>query len=220
LAPKPVSHLPGVGAVAAMALESAGYNTIGDLARADPKVLAKRFGAQGARLAAMARGEQSRGVNADPTRRSISAETTFATDLRGAEALEVRLAPLCDRVARQARAAGLVGQVVILKLRHADFTLISRRRTLDAPTQTARTLFTQSQAMMRAEIGRRAWRLIGVGLTGLTDAGDQALDLFVSPESRARRSEAAVDALRDRYGAKIVLNAREMGRLSHDETTK
>jgi len=140
LAPRKVAILPGVGPAMAASLERAGYRTVGDLARADPRDLAAHWGAHGLRLAELAAGRDARPVNPDEARKGISAETTFETDLSALSDLEDKLAPLCEKVARHARADGLAGRVVTLKLRAADFRIVTRRRTLPAPTQTARTL--------------------------------------------------------------------------------
>jgi len=94
LAPKPVTILPGVGPAFARSLEAAGLRTVGDLARAEPKALAERFGAYGLRLSQLAHGQDARAVDPDQVRKAISAETTFFDDLNEIEALEDQLWPL------------------------------------------------------------------------------------------------------------------------------
>jgi len=220
LAPRPVSILPGVGAVSARQLEAAGFKTVGDLARADAHDLIRRFGVHGARLARLARGEDSRAVDPDQERKSISAETTFSTDLARLEDLEDRLSPLCDKVARQARAEGLAGQTVMLKLRRADFRILTRRTTLAAPTQTARTLFQEARLMLATAAQGEAYRLIGVGLANLALAEGAAEELFPDAESRARRNESLADGLRARFGAQAVINARQLRRRTHSADPK
>jgi DNA polymerase-4 len=139
LAPRPVSALPGVGPAFAKTLESDGYRLVGDLARADLRKLADKYGAHGLRLHQLAKGLDARAVNPDQERKSLSSETTFNEDLADRDALEDELWPLCEKVARQARLEEITGRVVTLKLRTADFRIVTRRRTLPAPTQTART---------------------------------------------------------------------------------
>ena len=114
LAPRPVGIIPGVGPAMVKSLEGGGYRTVGDLARAEPKALIKWFGANGLRLFELAHGRDNRPVNPNEERKGISAETTFNEDLSTFEDLEDRLAPLCERVARQARAGGVAGRVVTL----------------------------------------------------------------------------------------------------------
>ncbi len=212
LAPRPVSLLPGVGKVFARALEEAGLRTIGDIAQLDPPALARRFGVHGLRLARLARGEDDRSVDPDQERKSISAETTFMTDLSGLDDLEDRLAPLCDKVAHHAREEGFVGQVVVLKLRRSDFRIVTRRRTLSSPTQTAKTIFGHARSLLGPEANGQSYRLIGVGMTNLIPLESAAAELFAAEESRARRSESLADSLRDRFGAQAVVNARLLRR--------
>jgi DNA polymerase-4 len=207
LAPKPVGILPGVGPAMAAALEKAGYRTVGHLARAEPKELAA-FGAHGLRLHQLAHGRDARPVDPDQGRKGISAETTFEEDLVELAALEDRLAPLCHKVARQARAAGVAGRAVTLKLRTTDFRIVTRRRTLPVATQTARTLFAVGRELLVKEAGTRPWRLIGIGLAELMDAQAATDDFFAGDERRARVEEAAVDALRQRFGADAVTSGR------------
>src|SRR5690606_1046268 len=104
LAGKPVGIIPGVGPAMVRSLEGSGFSKVGDITRADRKLLAQRFGAGGLRLYELAHGRDSRPVNPNEERKGISAETTFNEDLSRLADLEDRLAPLCERVARQARA--------------------------------------------------------------------------------------------------------------------
>jgi DNA polymerase-4 len=208
LAPRPVSILPGVGPAMAATLEKAGFRTVGALAEAEPRDLAARWGAHGLRLAELAHGRDARPVNPEEGRKGISAETTFAADLSALAALEDRLAPLCDKVARHARAAGLAGRTVTLKLRATDFRIVTRRRTLPIPTQTAKTLFAVGRELLAREAGARPWRLIGIGLAELVDAERAADDFFAGDERRARASERTLDHLRQRFGPEAVLSGR------------
>ena len=210
LAPRPVGILPGVGPAMARALEGAGLRTVGDLARTEPKDLARRFGAQGLRLAGLALGQDNRPVDPDQARKSISAETTFNTDLSAYEALEDRLAALCDKVARQARAAELSGRVVTLKLKSADFRILTRRRALAAPTQTAKTLFRVGQDLLASECDGRAFRLIGIGLADLSPAGQGEADFFGDDEARDLAGERTMDAIRARFGPAAIGSARAL----------
>ncbi|MDB5446291.1 MAG: dinP [Phenylobacterium sp.] len=208
LAPRPVAILPGVGPAMAASLEKAGYRTVGHLARAEARDLAARWGAHGLRLAELAHGRDARPVNPDESRKGISAETTFEADLTALQALEDRLAPLCDKVARQAREAGLAGRTVTLKLRTTDFRIVTRRRTLPVATQTAKTLFAVGRELLAIEAGARPWRLIGIGLAELVDAESATDDFFSGDERRARASERTLDALRHRFGADAITSGR------------
>ena len=125
------------------------------------------------------------------------------------EALEDKLWPLCERVARTARAGSVAGRVATLKLKTTDFRSITRRRTLAVPTQTSRTLFNVARELLAGEVNGKAYRLIGAGLSDFVDAAD-GLDLFAEEERRDRRGEAAVDALREKFGKAAVVSGRAL----------
>ncbi|WP_397404746.1 DNA polymerase IV [Phenylobacterium sp.] len=210
LAGKPVRILPGVGPAMVASLEKAGFRTVGDLARADRKALADRWGAQGLRLFDLAHGRDARAVNPNEARKAISGETTFNADLSRIEDLEDQLSPLCERVARQARAASVAGRVVTLKLRGTDFRIVTRRRTLAIPTQTAHTLFQVGRELLAAEAVGKPWRLIGIGIADLVDEEAAPDDFFAGDERKALASERSLDVLRARFGADVVTSARNL----------
>ena len=211
LAPRSVSILPGVGPALVASLEASGFVKVADLAAAPPKLLATRFGAHGLRLSELARGQDARPVDPQSERKSVSAETTFDTDLSELAGLEDRLWPCCEKVAARARAEGFAGRAVVLKLKTADFRLLTRRRTLLSATQTARTLFATARDLLREEREGCAYRLIGVGLADLAPAAPSLTDLFGGDgEARARVTETAVDKLRLRFGATTVVTGRAL----------
>ena len=210
LADRPVTLLPGVGPVFARTLERDGFTRIGQLAQAERKVLAQRYGAGGLRLHDLAHGRDARAVDPESERKGVSAETTFSEDLHDLADLEDRLLPLCEKVAARTRAAGLAGRVATLKLKTGDFRLLTRRRTLPAPTQTAHTLFEAARDLLRAEPRGPRYRLIGAGLSDLQPADEGAADFFAGAETRARKAEHAVDALRARFGEAAVRRARTL----------
>ena len=211
LAGRPVGIIPGVGPAMVKSLEGAGFSKVGDIARADLKMLVARFGAQGMRLHGLAHGRDARKVNPNEERKGISAETTFNEDLSALADLEDKLAPLCERVAQQARAGGIAGRVVTLKLRRTDFKIVTRRRALPVPTQTAKTLFAVTRELLAREADGRPWRLIGVGLAELLDASSVEHDLFAGAERRALAEEQTVDRLRARFGPGAVTSGRALG---------
>lgn len=211
LATKPVGIMPGVGPAMVKSLEGAGFIKVGDLARADLKALAQRFGAHGLRLHELAQGRDNRAVNPNEERKGISAETTFNDDLSTVADLEDKLAPLCERVARQARAGGVAGRVVTLKLRRTDFKIITRRRALPVPTQTAKTLFAIGRELLAKEADGKPWRLIGIGIAELIDAEAVEHDLFAGAEQKALVEERAMDKLRARFGPGAVTTGRALG---------
>jgi DNA polymerase-4 len=208
LAPRSVRILPGVGPAMAEALDKAGFRTVGDLARAEVRTLAAHWGAHGLRLHDLAHGRDGRAVNPREARKGISAETTFNEDLSALADLEDVLAALADKVARHARADGLAGRVVTLKLRTPDFRIHTRRRTIPAPTQTAKTLFAVGRELLAKEAIGQPFRLIGIGMAELVEADAVAGDLFAGDERKALAGERTADALRARFGAGAVTSGR------------
>ena len=210
LAPKPVSILPGVGPALAQSLEKAGHRTVGDLASADAKDLTRRFGTYGLRLWQLAQGQDSRPVNPDQVRKSVSAETTFSTDLSRLDDLTDALWPLCEKVARQMRVAAITGRVATVKLKTADFKLVTRRKTLAVPCQTAKMLFAAGRELLAAEVRGETYRLIGIGLSDLVDASNAPTDFFAAEEQQARATEQVIDDLRTRFGKTAVVTGRSL----------
>jgi DNA polymerase-4 len=207
LAPRPVGILPGVGPAMVASLEKAGYRTVGHLARADRKTLADSYGSHGLRLHELSHGRDTRAVNPNEARKGISAETTFNDDLTDLTDLEDQLVQLCEKVGRHARQDGVAGRVVTLKLRTPDFRIITRRRTIPVPTQTARTLFAVGRELLAREIGK-PYRLIGIGIAELVDAEGATSDFFAGDERRALAGEKTLDAIRARFGPDAVTSGR------------
>jgi DNA polymerase-4 len=211
LADKPVSLIYGVGPAFAKTLAKDGFKTIKDLRRVEPKELAARYGEMGLRLAHLARGEDARPVDPSGPRKSISSETTFQTDLHRPEDLEAALWRLCIAVTDRAKASGLAGGVVTLKLKTAEHKIRTRRRTLSAPSQLADVVFPEARALLAAEADGTRFRLIGVGLSSLVGAGGDAGDLLDPSALRRAAAERAVDKARARFGRDAVGKGR--GRL-------
>ena len=209
LAPRPVSILPGVGPIFGRTLRADGFDTIGRLAEADVRDLVQRYGDWGLRLSDLAHGRDSRPVDPEHDRKGMSAETTFNVDLSKAADLETELWPLCEKLASKARRDGIAGRVVTLKLRRSDFRILTRRRTLPDPVQTARTLFAEGRALLQPELGT-PYRLIGIGMADLVDAADVAPGLFAADRTRELNTETTIDRLRDRFGPGAVISGRSL----------
>ena len=162
---KPVSLIWGVGQATRSALEAAGIRRIADLRRWDRRELSARFGAMGERLWHLARGEDCRPVSANAPVKSISNETTFAQDTACREVLDGHLWRLSENVSDRAKAKGLAGRVVTLKLKRADHSTITRRISLREPAQLADRIYRTARHMLDQVDDQRPCRLIGVGLS-------------------------------------------------------
>ncbi|HYN39671.1 MAG TPA: DNA polymerase IV, partial [Rhodospirillales bacterium] len=170
LAPLPVSRIMGVGAATAGRLETLGITTIGQLQAMPASELVARFGKFGRRLAQFSHGEDDREVVPARPAKSISAETTFDTDRRGSEQLADALRPLCARVAKRLRRSSLAGRSVVLKLKTADFQVLTRHHRLPDPTRRAEVICEAALPLIAREANGRAFRLIGIRVTDLCSA--------------------------------------------------
>jgi len=203
LAGKPVGFIYGVGAVSAARLANDGFRLIGDLQRADERELMRRYGEEGLRLSRLARGIDGRKVDPERETKSVSAETTFNSDIADFRPLEQQLWHLCEKVSGRLKAQGLAGSTVTLKLKSADFKLRTRARSLGAPTQLASRIFEAGRDLLRLETGTTRFRLIGIGVSHLDEGGgDDLADLI---GRRAAKAEHAVDALREKFGRDAVV---------------
>ncbi|WP_296761567.1 DNA polymerase IV [Sediminimonas sp.] len=210
---KPVSLIWGVGAAARAALEQAGIHTFADLLRWDRADLHARFGSMGERLWSLARGQDRRRVSPDHPVKSISNETTFATDTADGDVLDGHLWRLSEKVADRAKARDLAGRVVTLKLKTSDHRLLTRRHSLREATQMADTVYRAARALLdRGRATEGPFRLLGVGLSDLcpADQADRAADLL-DPSATARHAaERATDAIRGRFGADAIRKGRAL----------
>ena len=205
LGARPVSFIWGVGKAMQEQLARGGITHIGQLQSMDKIELLRRYGSMGVRLYHLSRGEDDRHVSIEDQSKSISAETTFNTDIADRAELERILWPLAEKVSRRAKAEGVAGQTVVLKLKTADFKLRTRNATLDDPTLLANRIYDAALPMLLREATGTAFRLIGVGITGLLPANPQheteTLDLGVAARAKA---ELAVDKIRDKFGRAAV----------------
>jgi len=212
LRPKPVRIIWGVGEAGQAALAAAGIRTIADLLRWDRRDLQARFGSMGDRLYHLARGEDSRPVNRDDRMKSVSAETTFDEDTSDPDVLDGHLWRLAERVADRAKAKDLAGRTITLKLKRADFRIVTRRHSLPDPTQTADRLYREARALYDAARDPGPFRLIGVGLSDLTpaDEADRLSDLLDPQAATRRAAERATDAIRARFGKDAIIRGRAL----------
>jgi DNA polymerase-4 len=210
LAPLPVWRLWGVGKVTEAALEQAGIRTIGELARAPDAILERIAGSYAPRLKLLARGIDDRPVVADGEAKSIGAENTFERDIADAAALRTELDLLSERVAQRARAADTVGFTVNLKARYADFTTVTRAKTLAEATADSVIIRDAARELLEKRLDRegRAMRLLGVSLSNLAHAEDVTRGLFDASArtrtSRNRTLDSVMDSLRARFGVGAV----------------
>jgi DNA polymerase IV len=208
LDPLPIEKLFGVGPKSLPAVHAAGIRSFGDLRRAGDEVLWRAFGRHGRTMRDRASGLDDRPVEADREEKSISAEETYATDLRGAAVLHVQLLRLVDRTASRLRAQRLSAGTVNVKIRRADFKTYTRQRPLQPHTQDTAAVAAGAKVLLEGWLAAQpnaAVRLLGVGVGDLQAV--QQADLFLGPGASSSRLDAAVDDIRGRFGAGILIRA-------------
>jgi DNA polymerase IV len=206
LASKPVSIIFGVGRVAQERYSRDGYRIIADLQKAEERELMRAYGAEGQRLWRLARGIDHRKVVPDRDAKSVSAETTFDTDISGLRPLEKILWELSEKVSARLKAKAIAGATVTLKLKTADFQIRTRARSLADPTQLARRIFDCGRELLAKETDGTKFRLIGIGVSSLQPSEGADPGNLLDPNARkAASSEYALDALRAKFGKKAVV---------------
>ena len=212
LSDKPVSLLWGVGKAMRQRLREDGITLIGELARIDEADLVARYGKIGRRLSLCARGEDNRRVDPESKAKSMSSETTLDKDTAELAGLRPILWQLAETVARRMKKAGIASKGVMLKLKTADFRMITRSRRLKSATQSAEELFQAAEPLLVRETDGRAFRLIGIGVHDLVEAGQVAQgELFGGMGSTESKVEKALDAVREKFGGDAIVKGRGFG---------
>jgi DNA polymerase-4 len=202
---KKVGIMRGAGKVLQARLERDGITLIGQLQDADPKGLTARYGATGLWLYRMAHAQDSRPVDPEGEMKTISSETTFDKDLSSYTELERILWRQAERVSARAKAKGLGGRTVVLKLKTADFRLRTRSASLAEPTQLADRIFSLARAALKREADGTRFRLLGVGLSNLAAAETADPQSLIDPEADKRAAaERAMDKIRSKFGGEAV----------------
>ncbi|TDX88402.1 DNA polymerase-4 [Neorhizobium sp. R1-B] len=202
---RPVTTIWGVGKAFNATLEADGIRTIGQLQSMEESDLMRRYGSMGQRLYRLARGIDDREVHPNEAAKSVSAETTFFDDISSHDELVPILRRLSEKVSTRLKKHGIAGQTVVLKMKTADFKGRTRNRRLEDPTQLADRIFRTGLSLMERETDGTKFRLIGIGVTDLTDpALADPPDLVDQQSGRRAAAEAAMDKLRDKFGKAAV----------------
>jgi DNA polymerase-4 len=211
LHPLPLERLWGVGPATARKLRGRGLTTIGDVARLEENDVVALLGrAAGRHVHAIARGVDPRPVRPRGRRRSFGSQ--YAGELHGPAEADAALAAVVERVTRRMRASGRIGRTVVLRLRFGDFaTRASRSRTLPEATASTAIVLAAARALLASAaplIERDGLTLVGVSVAGLEDDADQ----LALPLGASGSLDAAVDGVRDRFGADALTRATLLGR--------
>lgn len=216
LAPLPVWRLWGVGPKTEAHLKRLGLETIGDVAAKDLAWLAQKLGSSAQHFWELSHGVDPRSVVPDRDAKSVGAQDTFEEDLRGEEALKPHIHSQALRVGRRLRRAGVKARTVQLSVKYEDFTLVTRRHTLESPTDDGQVLYREALALLpKVDLSRKI-RLTGVAGQELVGESEQ-LGLFTEKtESRSDKLNAALDQIASKFGTKAVVTA-DLAREDSDE---
>jgi DNA polymerase-4 len=209
LDPLSVESIWGVGKVTGRRLKSLGLQTVQDLRQAPIELLVRELGAIGRTLFRLARGEDDTPVQPTRESRSLSREVTLSVDLYEKAEMERFLRQFAREVAAELRHKRLLGKTVRVKVRFSNFETITRQISLSAGTDS--TLLIEGLVLdlfrRRVSLGNRGVRLIGAGVSGLSESTARQLPLFSANESILDRT---VDRLTQQYGEDVVWRGREI----------
>ena len=211
---KPVRMIWGVGKAMQISLHAAGIRTFSDLLRWDRKDLGARFGSMGDRLWHLARGQDVRRVSTNAPVKSISKETTFSTDTSDEKLLDSHIFRLSEQVSARAKSKGQAGLIVTLKLKRSDHSQLTKRVSLYDPTQLADRIYRTARDLMAAVGDQGPYRLIGVGISELSDAdtADLSVDMLDQGAAKRAAAEKATDKIRAKYGTGAIKKGRALRR--------
>ena len=211
LHPLPIGALWGVGEKTAEQLSRLGLVSVADIANTPVKTLARVVGQAAAEhLYELAWGQDPRIVTPNQGEKSIGAERTFDSDLDDPELLHAEFLDLSNKVAKRLRAAEYFARTITIKVRFADFTSVTRSKSLSSSTDLATEIYATSKNLFDAmQLQRARVRLVGVRATGLVPASESSVQLeFSQRDSGWREAEQAIDQVSQKFGNSAVKPAR------------
>jgi DNA polymerase IV len=211
LHPLPVECVWGVGPATARRLQAWNVQTVGELAAlSEPTLVAMLGRAAGRQLNALAHNRDFRRVEPGRRRGSIGSQHALGRGRHSAESIDATLVAIVDRITRRMRTARRVGRTVVLRLRFGDFERATRSHTLPFATANTQAILVTARALLATAtplIEQRGITLVGCSVAMLEDA--RTRQLLLGPEEAV---DAAVDAIRDRYGSAAITRAVLLGR--------
>lgn len=209
LAGLPVQRLWGVGKTTARTLLALGLTTIGQVAQADPELLARHCGQWGYILHQLANGQDNRPVEPQWQPKSVGKEHTFAQDITNIAELESELWALVEKVGWRLRRQQVSGRTITVKIRYASFQTITRSRTLAVAANLDESIYQVAAELIHNLALHEGIRLLGVTVSSLMPAGGQ-LSLFAQTEEKTETVTRVVDTLKERFGEGAVTRGRAL----------
>ncbi len=212
LAPLPIGKIWGIGEVTQKKLLALGIPTIGKLQQFDIQTLEQSIGKRAAQsFSRLAHGIDERTIQTDTAEKSISNETTFKEDTTDRSSIEATYKRLIDQVGERLRKAKRYATTVHLKIRWSDFSTITRQTHIPFPCCDDTTLREIGMALLNIHLYSRPLRLIGFGVSGLTETDappTTQLNLFDSPETteheKRTRLSRTVDGIKQKFGSRSI----------------
>jgi len=211
LHPLPVGAMWGVGPKTNEELQKIGLRTIGDIAKTPRQTLIRALGqSAGETLFELAWGRDYRSVTLDEPDKSIGAEETFLVDLDNHDEILRELLHMVERSTHRLRERGLVAKTISIKIRFADFTTISRSKTVPLSVSGVQECYEVVRNLYRAlGLDRARIRLVGVSLENLSDGTGAPQQLLLGEREKGwREATVAIDAATRRFGRGSVRPAR------------
>jgi len=211
LHPLPIGALWGVGEKTGEQLARLGLVNVSDIANTPVKTLARVIGQAAAEhLYELSWGRDPRVVTPNQAEKSIGAERTFEADIDDPEEILAQILDLSNKVAKRLRAANYFSRTISIKVRFADFTSVTRSKSLPSSTDLATDIYATSKSLFEAmHLQRARIRLVGVRATGLVPTSESSVQLeFSNRDSGWREAEAAMDQVSLKFGNSAVKPAR------------
>jgi DNA polymerase-4 len=211
LHPLPIGALWGVGEKTAEQLSRLGLVNVSDIANTPVKTLARVIGQAAAEhLYELSWGRDPRTVTPNQAEKSIGAERTFESDMDDPEEILAQILDLSNKVAKRLRAANYFSRTITIKVRFADFTSVTRSKSLPTSTDLATDIYATSKSLFEAmNLQRARIRLVGVRATGLVPTSESSVQLeFSDRDSGWREAEEAIDQVSLKFGSAAVKPAR------------
>lgn len=216
LHPLPVESLWGVGPVTLEKLAALSIKTVGDLARFDHKVLINVLGnSLGQHLFELSQGIDERSVEPDRDAKSIGHEETFSSDIKDFDVAHKHLVRLADAVASRCRTAGVGARTVSLKIKFANFQLITRSASVELPVSSAQALMSLVKPLLESIDISAGVRLLGISARNLAEPETQ-MSLFDESNSEVNANDidavwstttSAIDEIRGKFGDEAIKSA-------------
>ena len=207
----PIGKVPGIGPKTQPKVAEFGIRFLGDIRKFPEPTLASIFGSYGRRLLELSRGIDPTPVTPDAPAKSVSSECTLEEDTREKSALTRCLLEQAEEVAAGLRSEGVKARTVVLKIKHADFRLCTRRTTFTLPTQSSKELYRQALRLLEEYRITQKIRLIGLGATGFVPADAPRQQELFAGEERSREGwekvDRTVETIKSKFGDKVIQRA-------------